>query len=82
MYLAGDPVKHQDLYLQLVRDVLEAAPSTRPYIEEINNLILTGSLYKALKHARKLISYEEGLLSHARERSSVCPDRQDDAVGT
>ena len=82
MYLAGDPVKHQVLYLQLVRDVLEAAPSTRPYIEEINNLILTGSLYKALKHARKLISYEEGLLSHARERSSVCPDRQDDALGT
>src|SRR6266540_891627 len=28
MYLAGDPVKHQGLYLQLVRDILEAAPST------------------------------------------------------
>ena len=82
MYLAGDPTKYQDLYLGLVRDVVEAAPSTRPYIEQINNQILTGSLYKALKHAKSLISYEEGLLQHARERGDLRPDRQGDAQRT
>jgi flagellar protein FlbT len=82
MYLAGDPAKHQELYLGLVHDVIQAAPSTRPYIETINNQILTGSLYKALKHAKKLISYEEGLLHHARQRSSLRPDREGDAHRT
>jgi flagellar protein FlbT len=79
MYLAGDPTKHQEIYLQLVRDVLAAAPSTHPYIDAINNHILTGALYKALKQAKKLISYEEGLLHHARERSGVRPHREGDA---
>jgi flagellar protein FlbT len=82
MYLAGDPIKHQDLYLELVRDVLEAAPSTRSYIEAINNQILTGSLYKALKQAKNLISYEQGLLNHARQGSGVRPDRTGDAQRT
>ena len=82
MYLAGDPSKHQDLYLELVRDVLQAAPSTRTFVEEINNQILTGSLYKALKHARKLISYEEGLLPNAGQSSSVRQHREGDAERT
>jgi flagellar protein FlbT len=82
MYLAGDPTKHQDIYLELVRDVLQAAPSTRSYIEEINNQILTGSLYKALKSAKKLITYEEGLLGNARQSSGVRPDREGDAERT
>ena len=45
---------------------LQAAPSTRPISTDINNLILTGQMYKALKEAKKLIAYEEGiLLDHA-----------------
>ncbi len=42
-----------------MRDLLKAAPETRPYIDRINNRILTGELYKALTEARKLIAYEE-----------------------
>jgi flagellar protein FlbT len=82
MYLAGDPAKYKDLYLELVRDVIEAAPSTRPYIEVINNQILTGSLYKALKQAKNLVSYEEGPLHHARQGSGVRRDRTGDAQRT
>lgn len=82
MYLADDPTRHKDLYLQLIRDVLEAAPSTRPYIDAINNDLLTGALYKALKNAKKLITYEEGLLQHARQRSSVRPHGEGDAHRT
>ena len=43
-------------------ELLKAAPSTRPFIDSINNQILTGELYKALKETRKLIAYERELL--------------------
>jgi flagellar protein FlbT len=41
-----------------MREIVQAAPR-RPYIENINNHILTGEMYKALKQARKLIAYEQ-----------------------
>jgi len=36
-------------------------PSSWPIIEAINNNILNGDLYRALKDARKLIAYEDKL---------------------
>ncbi|HEX7777207.1 MAG TPA: flagellar biosynthesis repressor FlbT [Parvibaculum sp.] len=66
MYLAPDPAVHHDLYFQIVKDVLDAAPSTSPYIENINNKILTGEMYKALKETRKLIEYERELLQNVK----------------
>jgi flagellar biosynthesis repressor protein FlbT len=66
MYFAADAQAHHELYFRLVKDVLHAAPSTRPYLERINNLLLTNSFYKALKEAHLLIHYEEQLLSHAK----------------
>jgi flagellar protein FlbT len=66
MYLSPDPTQHHELYFGLVRDVLSAAPSTRPYLERINNHILTNSFYKALKETHLLIHYEEQLLSHGK----------------
>ena len=66
MYLASDPTPHHDLYFSLVKDVLDAAPSTAPMIEDINNKILTGDMYKALKQARKLIEYEQELMGNVK----------------
>jgi flagellar biosynthesis repressor protein FlbT len=65
MYLARDPAPHHELYFQLVAEVLKAAPSTRPYFDQINNHILTDMLYKALKETQRLIEYERELLEHA-----------------
>lgn len=65
MYLAEDPRIHHDLYFQLIRDMQKAAPSTMPQIDRINDQILTGSYYKALKEAKALIAYEKELLEHA-----------------
>src|SRR5262249_36628386 len=62
MYTSKDPRAHHEVYFALVRDILKAAPSVWPYIESINNHILTGEMYKALKDARKLIAYEQELL--------------------
>jgi flagellar biosynthesis repressor protein FlbT len=66
MYTSRDPRAHHDIYFSLIRDLVQAAPSTWPHIEIINNLILTGDLYKALKAARKLMAYEQELLSNAK----------------
>jgi flagellar protein FlbT len=66
MYTSKDPTVHHEVYFTLIRDILRAAPSTWPLIESINNLILTGEMYKALKQAKKLIAYEQELLDAAR----------------
>jgi flagellar protein FlbT len=49
-----------------MRDIVRAAPSTWPHVESINNQILTGNGYKALKEAKKLIAYEQELFDDAK----------------
>jgi len=71
MYTSRDPRDHHDVYFALVRDIVQAAPSTWPYIENINNHILRGELYKALKQSRKLIEYEEELFCNATRRAGI-----------
>lgn len=65
MYTARDPRTHHAVYFKLMGEIIAAAPSTWPYIEAINNHILTGNMYKALKQAAKLIEYERELLTNA-----------------
>jgi flagellar protein FlbT len=65
MYTSRDQRAQHEVYFALVREILAAAPSVWPYIEIINNHILTGQMYKALKEAKRLISYEQDLLTHA-----------------
>lgn len=65
MYLNNDLSSHNEVYFPLVRDFLAAAPSALPMIADINNRILSGDLYKALKGASKLIEYERELIGHA-----------------
>ena len=62
MYTSKNPQDHHADYLRLARDMMRFAPGTRSFIDRINNGILTGKLYKALKEARKLIAYEEANL--------------------
>jgi flagellar protein FlbT len=47
------------------RDLLEAMPSFRGQIEAASNLILSGSLYNALKLIREMIKREEEILKVA-----------------
>ncbi len=66
MYIdPGDLAMHHDTYWGLVRDVLKAAPSTLPLIDQINDDILNNRHYHALKLAKKLIQYEEEAVAHA-----------------
>jgi flagellar protein FlbT len=65
MYLQPDIEAQQKLYLDLVRDFLEAAPSALPIVDDINEKVLSGDYYKALRTARDLVAYEKDLLSNA-----------------
>jgi flagellar biosynthesis repressor protein FlbT len=68
IYTAKNPKEHHTLYFRLADEFLKAAPSARSYIENINNLILTGEPYKALREARKLIAFEK---EHLKMRHAV-----------
>lgn len=65
MYLSRDPKQHHDTYFKLIKEIIAAAPSTSGYFDRINNQILTGNNYKALKEAQSLIEYEKELLANA-----------------
>jgi flagellar protein FlbT len=70
MYISPDPQVNHGTYFNLVRDIVTAAPSTWPIIEEINTYILSGKLYQALKEARKLVAYEKTLLDLNRTHNA------------
>jgi flagellar biosynthesis repressor protein FlbT len=74
MYLSPDPMAHHPTYFSLVRDILTAMPSAWPFIEGINNFILNGDLYHALKESKRLICHEEKLLESARSLQAITPD--------
>jgi len=52
------------VYLDLVKEVMEAAPSTRDLISQLTQLIFDKKFYQALKLSKKLIHYEEELLKN------------------
>jgi flagellar protein FlbT len=65
MYTSRDPVAHHETYFTLMRELVQAVPSTWPHIEAISNHIMAGEMYKALKRAKSLIAYEKDLLDNA-----------------
>jgi flagellar biosynthesis repressor protein FlbT len=73
MYLEDNIETLRGDYFALVNDIVRAAPSCIGIIDEINNDILTGSLYKALKAARKLVQYERDLIANAAARGDGLP---------
>jgi len=64
MYLAKDATELYDTYFTALREVQDAAPSTTLLIADISQHILGGHYYKALREARKLIDYEQELMSN------------------
>lgn len=67
MYISPDARANHGTYFNLIRDLVTAVPSVWPIIEAINNQILNGDLYQALKECRKLVAYEKELLDQIEE---------------
>jgi flagellar biosynthesis repressor protein FlbT len=66
MYLARNPQIYHEKYFEMIKEIQAAAPSTALKFMAINDKILEGSYYKALREAKELIKYEEELISRAR----------------
>jgi flagellar protein FlbT len=66
MYLAKDATELYDLYFTSLREVQDAAPSTTLLLADVSQHILGGHYYKALREARKLIDYEQELMSNVK----------------
>lgn len=58
---------HQKNYWDLVNEILNAAPSMVELIDHINENIVSGRYYQALKLAKKLIDYEREVISRVQQ---------------
>jgi flagellar biosynthesis repressor protein FlbT len=68
MYVDGKNLtERHTLYWKLVGDVVKAAPSMIPLIEQISEQILHNNFYQALKKAKKLIEYEQEVINRVRK---------------
>ncbi len=70
MYIDGAQLldKH-NLYWVLVKDIVEAAPSTAKLLANMSEHVVNRRYYPALKLAKRLIRYEEEAMEHARNRA-------------
>ena len=64
MYIAKKPEDYHEKYFNAVAEVQKAAPSSTIFFVQINEHILAGTYYKALKLAKELIAHEGELLGH------------------
>ena len=78
MYTSRDPIAHHETYFTLMRELVQAVPSTWPHIEAISNHIMAGAMYKALKIAKALIAYEKELLDNAASSTRLRRDGETD----
>ena len=56
---------YQDTYWKLVRNLLDADPKLTGHIDQMNEQIVGGNYYRALKFASQLINYEQEVLKDA-----------------
>ena len=60
-------ILHQKTYWKLVKELVEAVPSTVAIIDQISEKIVSGQYYQALKLAQKLRDYEQEVLSRVQQ---------------
>jgi flagellar protein FlbT len=57
---------HHESYWKLVRPILKAAPRLTGLVDQINEYILNGKYYQALKLAAELIAYEKEITGNVQ----------------
>lgn len=68
MYLSDDPAETENAFVAQANLVMQAAPSTKPFILAIHDCLADRDHYRALKRGKELVAYETAL--HARYGSS------------
>lgn len=69
MYLAGSASLYQKKYFELIREIQHASPSCAFFFMQINEEIMSGVYYKALKLSKELIEHERELIEHAKQHA-------------
>ncbi len=64
MYISKDPKEYHEKYFEYVEEVQKAAPSCSIFFMQINEHIIAGTYYKAMKLAQQLIEHERELLEN------------------
>lgn len=70
MYLARNPREYHQKYFDMVRDIQHAAPTTAFMFLIINEKIIEGHYYKAMREARELIKLEQELIGNASGKTA------------
>lgn len=70
MYLARNPRIYFEKYFGLIREIQDAAPTTTFFFLKINEMILEGAYYKALKETRELVKHEQELIDNVRKQQA------------
>jgi flagellar protein FlbT len=65
---------HQHAYWELVSELLDAVPRLTGHIDQINENILSGNCYRALKLASELINYEQEILEYVHAHTEPIPE--------
>lgn len=63
MYLARNPREYHPKYFEMLKIIQQAAPSTSIFFMRINEQIIQGHYYKALREAKDLITHEDEILA-------------------
>ena len=64
MYLSRTPQDYHEAYFKLINEIQKASPHSSFYFMTINDKIMDGHYYKALKAAKELIKFEEELTTN------------------
>jgi flagellar protein FlbT len=64
---------HQQTYWKLVRELLDVVPRLAGHIDRMNEHILGGNYYRALKLAGELINYEQEILKYVQTDADASP---------
>lgn len=67
MYLARNPRDYHPKYFEMLKMIQAAAPSTAIFFMRINEQIIQGHYYRALREAKDLIVHEQELLANVNK---------------
>lgn len=71
MYLARNPREYHKKYFDLIGEIQHASPTCTIFFLQINEKIIEGMYYKAMKLGKELIEHERELIENATKQTSV-----------
>ena len=79
MYMARNPKMYHEKYFEIVQEIQHAAPKLSFFFLSINEKIMGGNYYKAMKEGRDLIKLERELIEHTLEEAAPSSEPKEGA---